>query len=84
MKRFGHYSLTAIIFLLAPAFHAVASETPSSGSSSLLVTMFVGFFTLILVFQIVPACLLFFSMLRGLFTSNDAEEKAFNTKKPSI
>jgi len=56
-----------------------AADTASKGSSSLLLTLFLGFFALIVVFQLVPATLLFCGMVKGLF-SRQKEEKSFNLK----
>jgi small-conductance mechanosensitive channel len=56
-----------------------AADTASKGSSSLLLTLFLGFFALIVVFQLVPAALLFCGMVKGLF-SRQKEEKSFNLK----
>ena len=52
----------------------------SEGSSSLLLILFIGFFTLIVVFQLVPAVLLLGAMIRGLFSRQNKEEKSFNLK----
>ena len=47
---------------------AAAETAPTAqGGGSLLLTLFIGFFALIVVFQLVPACLLFVGILKGLF-----------------
>ena len=51
-----------------------AADVPDQGGS-LLLTLFVGFFALIVVFQLVPACLLFFGMLKGLLTGAEKTEE---------
>jgi len=57
-----------------------AADAVSEGSSSLLLTLFLGFFALIVVFQLVPAVLLFGGMVKGLFSRQKKEEKSFNLK----
>ncbi len=47
---------------------ACAAAAPQDQGGSLLLTLFIGFFALIVVFQLVPACILFIGMLRGLFS----------------
>lgn len=37
---------------------------------SLLTVLFIGFFTLIVVFQMVPAVILFAGMIKGLFSAS--------------
>lgn len=46
---------------------AIAAESSGAGEGSLLLSLFVGFFALIIVFQLVPAVLMLVGMLRGLF-----------------
>jgi hypothetical protein len=58
---------------------AFAADVANSSDSSLLLTLFLGFFALIVVFQLVPAALLFCGMVKGLF-SRQKEEKSFNLK----
>ncbi len=57
----------ALIALFAFSSSAFAAGTAGSGESGLLVTLFLGFFALIIVFQLVPATLMMIGMLRGLF-----------------
>lgn len=47
---------------------AFAASVPVQEESSLLVILFVGFFALIIVLQLVPACMLFLGILKGLFS----------------
>ncbi len=74
------YCSTLVVFLTglfaSSAFAAAATE---KGSSSLLLTLFLGFFALIVVFQLVPAVLMFVGIVKGLF-SRQKEEKSFNLK----
>lgn len=44
-----------------------ASQAAGDQGGSLLLMLFIGFFALIIVFQLVPACLLFIGILKGLF-----------------
>jgi len=62
------------------ASSARAADMANEGSSSLLLTLFLGFFALIVVFQLVPAVLLFGGMLKGLFSRQNKDEKSFDLK----
>ena len=55
-----------LIALFAFSTSAFASVGTGSGDGSFLLSLFVGFFALIIVFQVVPACLLFVGMVKGL------------------
>lgn len=57
-------ALICVVSAVSPAFAAAA---PAKEGGSLLLTLFIGFFALIVVFQLVPACLLFVGILKGLF-----------------
>ncbi len=48
-----------------------AAEATGAGEGSLLVSLFVGFFALIIVFQLVPATLMLIGMLRGIFSRDE-------------
>lgn len=62
---------TAATVLAAPA----AEEQ----GGSLLLTLFIGFFALIVVFQLVPAVLLFVGIVKGLFSrEHGVEQKSSN------
>lgn len=69
-------TVSATIFSLAiTATQALASAGSSDGESlSLLATFFIAFGALIILFQFIPGILLFFAMLKGLFSS--AEKKS--------
>lgn len=62
-------TLRMLISLMAgsasAAYAAQGAETEGAG---LLAYLFVGFFALIVVSQLVPAMILFFGMIKGLFT----------------
>jgi len=72
-------ALLLSILLLCP-LAAFAAETAQKESSSLLLILFVGFFALIVVFQLVPAILMFGGMVKGLFASKDRVAKSSNVK----
>ena len=72
MKKAILNSLIILAGLSTSAF--AAAETAGEGSSFLL-TLFIGFFSLIIVFQLVPAVLLCTGMFKGLLTR---EHKAEN------
>jgi hypothetical protein len=56
--------LIALISIAAPVF--AASEN-GAGEGSFLLSLFIGFFALIIVFQLVPAVIMLVGMVRGLF-----------------
>ena len=64
MKRTLLNTLVAL-FAFVPA--ALAAENTGAGEGSLLLSLFIGFFALIIVFQLVPATLMLIGMLRGIF-----------------
>ena len=75
MKNIAHRFIVALICLLT-ASSSFAGQAPADQGGSLLLTLFIGFFALIIVFQLVPACLLFVGMLKGLFSrEHKTEEK---------
>jgi hypothetical protein len=56
-----------LIALLTFSSSAFAASATGAGEGSLLVSLFLGFFALIIVFQLVPATLMLVGILRGLF-----------------
>ncbi|MCD6581544.1 MAG: hypothetical protein J7K90_07050 [Desulfuromusa sp.] len=54
--RCSFLALSFVVILVSTSFAAVPA---SDSGSSLLLILFIGFFALIVVFQLVPACLLF-------------------------
>ena len=72
MKNVIRNSLIVLASLSTTAY--AAAETGGEGGSFLL-TLFIGFFALIIVFQLVPAVLLFAGMLKGLFVREHKAEK---------
>lgn len=63
MKKTLRNALIALFTFSTTAFAAVSA---GSGEGSFLLSLFIGFFSLIVVFQLVPAFLLFAGMLKGL------------------
>ena len=63
MKNTLRNTLIALITFSSSAF---ASSNNSAGEGSLLLSLFIGFFALIVVFQLVPAVILFVGMVKGL------------------
>ncbi len=57
----------ALIALLTFSSYAYATEAAGAGDGGLLVSLFLGFFALIIVFQLVPATLMLVGILKGLF-----------------
>ncbi len=70
MKAIVCNSSLALLTFSSVAFAANGTGDTEGG---FLLSLFVGFFALILVFQIVPAFLLFWGMIRGL-VSQDGKE----------
>jgi hypothetical protein len=60
----------AALALLASTSAAYATGGPdAAGGNSFLLILFLGFVALIIVFQFIPGLVLFFGMLRGLFSA---------------
>jgi len=64
MKRIMATIITAILVGATPVLASGGEETMGTG---LLVILFLAFGALIVVCQLIPSLLLFFSMIRGLF-----------------
>jgi hypothetical protein len=58
----------ALIALITFSSSAFAAGSAADGGGGLLITLFVGFFALILIFQLVPATLMFIGMAKGLLS----------------
>ncbi len=58
---------TLIALLTFSSSSVFAASTAGAGEGGLLVSLFLGFFALIVVFQLVPAALMLVGILRGLF-----------------
>ncbi|HTY21010.1 MAG TPA: hypothetical protein VMC44_05190 [Geobacteraceae bacterium] len=74
--------ITTILVTLGWVVPALAAsgEGVAKGSSMLLI-LFLGFFALIVVFQFIPGLVLFFSMLRGMFTAAPKNAHVTHEKK---
>ena len=75
MKNLIRNTLMALTAMTTPAFSATGA---GDQGSSFLLTLFIGFFALIIVFQLVPAVLLFVGMIKGLFAREHKAEKHLN------
>lgn len=64
MKRTLRNTLIALVTFSSSAF---AAGQTGAGEGSLLLSLFIGFFALIIVCQLVPAVIMLVGMLRGLF-----------------
>lgn len=62
MKNIILATLIALTAFVAPVFAA----DQGSGGGNFLLTLFIGFFALIIVFQLVPAVIMLVGMVRGL------------------
>jgi predicted small secreted protein len=50
---------------------AYAAPTGEGTGMSLLGYLFLGFFALVIVSQLVPACILFYGMIKGVFSAGE-------------
>ncbi len=66
-----------LIALIAFSSSALAAGSTGAGEGSLLLSLFIGFFTLIVVFQLVPAVLMLVGMLRGIFGRDRKEISSY-------
>ena len=60
-----------MVYGASAAYAAPGSE---GDGMSWLGYLFLGFFALIIVSQLVPACLLFYGMVKGVFSARDKKE----------
>jgi len=58
--------------------HAAADAAPQD--AGFLVYLFAGFFAVIVLTQLVPAGILLFGMLKGLFSSRESDSRSANSK----
>lgn len=68
--------LSTLIALFASSSSAFAAGAADGGEGNILVILFLGFFAMIIVFQLVPATLMLVGMLRGLFGRDRKAVKA--------
>ncbi len=71
--RSGIIALICIATMVSTVVAATAA--PADQGGSMLLTLFIGFFALIVVFQLVPACLLFVGIVKGLFSRKQGVEQ---------
>ncbi len=76
MKNIIRNSLIVLSCFSSAAY--AAGDVASDGGSFLL-TLSIGFFALIIVFQLVPAFLLFAGLMKGLFGRDHKAEKHLNS-----
>ena len=62
--------LATLIALVTASSTVFAASAAVASDSNYLVVLFLGFFALIVVFQLVPAIILFTGMIKGLFSSD--------------
>ncbi len=70
-----------ITLLIGSASVAFAASGAESEENSLLLGLFLGFGALIIVFQLFPGAMLFYSMVKGLFSTAPKEEAASVSKE---
>ncbi len=75
MKNTLRNTLIALATFSSTAF---AAGNNGTGEGNLLLSLFIGFFALIVVFQLVPAVILFVGMIKGLVSKSDKEVKTSN------
>ncbi|KIH77971.1 hypothetical protein SAMN05660860_02369 [Geoalkalibacter ferrihydriticus] len=70
MKATLFAALAILLSIASPAFAAAGTQ----GHSGILVWAFIGFFALIVVAQLVPAFVILFAAVKGLFQGREASE----------
>jgi len=73
--------IRTIFTTLALVVPALAADGSPANGRSLLLILFLGFAALIVVFQFIPGLVLFFSMLKGIFTAAPKKASATHEKK---
>jgi len=76
MKDILRNSLIALFTFSSAAF---AASGVDDGQGGFLLSLFMGFFALIIAFQIVPAFLLFVGMIKGLVSQDNNEISGTNS-----
>lgn len=69
----------AIALSLVASSSAYAAASSASQDAGLLVYLFAGFFAVIIITQLVPATILLFGMLKGIF-STDSKSTTVKSK----
>lgn len=79
-------NITRNVLLISACFTsaAYAGTQAESGGGGFLLTLFLGFLALIVVFQLIPAVFLFVSLIRGMFGKKDVSTvvESVNGKAP--
>lgn len=78
MKKTACQLITALIGSASTAMAATGSD---SGGIGFVGICFLSFFALIMVFQLVPGLMLFFSLIKGLFSSGQKTGASVVTEK---
>ena len=73
--------ITTVLATLGWLTPALAQDGGIARGTSILVILFLGFAALIIVFQFVPGLVLFFSMLKGVFSGLHKKVPAKQEKK---
>lgn len=77
MKKYVRV-LAGVLLAGSATAHAAADAPPQD--AGLLVYLFAGFFAVIVIAQLVPAGILLFGMLKGLFSSSESDSRSANSK----
>lgn len=70
MKKTLRNTLIALATFSTSAF---AAGQAGAGEGSLLLSLFIGFFSLIVIFQLVPATIMLIGMVRGLLGRDEKQ-----------
>jgi hypothetical protein len=68
-------TLTALIGTMAPATAFAAANTPA-GNDGIFVWIFLGFFAMIVVGQLIPAAMLLIGLVKGITAKNEVKTEA--------
>ncbi|MDD5285410.1 MAG: hypothetical protein PHD54_06090 [Desulfuromonadaceae bacterium] len=68
-------AITTIMGIIAPAMALAASETAGTEDSGIFVWIFLGFFALIIVGQLVPAVMLITGLVKGITSKKEAKSE---------
>lgn len=68
-------TLAALIVIIAPATAFAATNTPA-GDNGIFVWLFLGFFALIVVGQLIPAVMLIIGLVKGITAETKSKKEA--------
>ena len=74
-------ALQTTLAIVGGTASAFASDGAAMEGSGLLATLFIGFGVCILVFQLVPAAILFVSTIKGLFSATEGKAAVATEKQ---